>query len=126
MLDALHVLSFVGDGCRISREREVPIPVWHDTHVLAVRQQVAARRKLIDPRKRRTVGRMPEELHIVQRLQIPTERHTEFHERLHLGGEVEHPVVDCVIHRLDAEPVARGEQRTVPLVPDSERELTSQ
>src|SRR4030095_14507905 len=69
---------------------------------------------------------MTEELHVVQRLPIPAERHAELYERLHLGGEVDRAVMDRVVHRLDAEPVARSEQRTVTFVPDGERELTSQ
>ena len=104
----------------------IPVPVLHDAHVLAVRHQVAPRRKLIDAGEQRAVGGVRDEVHVVQRLAIPAKGNAELDERLHLGREVEGSVVDRVVQRLDAEAVARREQRAVAVIPDGVRELTAQ
>ena len=57
---------------------------------------------------------------------IPAQRNAELGERLDLRREIERPVVDRVVERLDAEAVARREELAVARVPDRERELASQ
>ena len=104
----------------------VPVPVRDDANLLAVGQQVARRRELVDAREQRAIGRMRHEMHVVERVAIPAQRHAERGERLDLRGEIERAVVDRVVERLDAEAVARREELAVARVPDGEGELAAQ
>ena len=50
----------------------------------------------------------------------------ERHDRLHLGGEAHAPRVGGEEQRLDAEPVARDQERAAPRIPQREREHPTQ
>ncbi len=111
---------------RLLRGRVVPVPVRNHADLLAVGQEVAGRRELVDAGEQRTVGRVRHEVHVVERLAIPAQRHAESGERLDLRRQIEGAFMHRVVERLDAEPVARREQLPIPLVPDRERELAAQ
>src|SRR5262245_34209259 len=61
-----------------------------------------------------------------ERLPIPARGHTEREECLHFRREVQPPGVEGVEQRLDAEPIPRGEEHLVRLVPQENRELPAQ
>src|SRR4029453_7518810 len=124
--EPLDVLARIAPRCDVVRARIVPVPVLHDPDLLTIRDEVAARRDLVDSLEQRTIRRVRDEVNVVKRVAIPCERHTEIDECLYLGREVEVAIVDRVVERLDAEAIASGEQYLVALIPDRECELAAQ
>ena len=89
-------------------------------------EQVVARRHLRDALVER-VGRLPADHGgVEQPLAAPARGDPGREQRLHLGGEVERALVPGEEQRLDAEPVAGGEEPLLRLVPEHEGVLAAQ
>ena len=90
-------------------------------------QQVAGRQlaRLAEDRQRRG-DRVEGEVGL-ERVDVDVARHLGLaQQRLQLGGERQHPVLDPVVERLDPEAVAREHQPLLELVPQRDREHPAQ
>ena len=66
VLEPLDPLAPVAVRVRRVGGRVVPVPVRHDADLLAVGQQIARRRELIDALEERAIGRVRDEVDVVQ------------------------------------------------------------
>ena len=113
-----------GAECRRRGVVEVPVP---GGRVRARRRSAdSSRADLKIPRRWFGSVRASGRMNVEERLAIPSDRHAERGERLDLRRHVARAVHDGVVQRLDAEPVARGEQHAVALVPEGEGVLAAQ
>src|SRR5581483_10728192 len=60
------------------------------------------------------------------RIGIPTRGNTRGEQRLHFGREIQRLIAKRIEQRLDAEAIARREQRAMLVIPNDERELAAQ
>ena len=89
-------------------------------------QEIVPRRHLEHAFEQGADGAAAQVDRVVNRFDVPSGRHPRGEERLHLRRDEQGVVVHRVEQRLDAEPVAAGEQRAMRLVPQHEGELPPQ
>ncbi len=104
----------------------VPVPVLRHMDTVAVGHQVATWRQLAYAGEQRLLGRMRDEMDVVERCAVPLEGHPQRRQSLDLRGEVEGAVVESVVERLDAKAITGGKELSRPFVPNGKRELTAQ
>ena len=106
------------------RPRQIPVPL--QPHRPFPGPHHVPRRHLSNPAKQRPPLIRTRKQPLVHPALVPRARHPRREKRLRLRREVERAVVLRVEERLEAEAVARREQRTGLLVPDHEGELAAQ
>src|SRR4029453_13179723 len=111
---------------RGGRERVVEVPIAMDLYAARAGDQVVARWQRAHTLVQR-VRRLSARGHgIEQALAAPPGGHAGGEQRLHLGGEVQRTLVPGVEEGLDAEPVARGKEPLLGVVPQDEGVLTTE
>ena len=102
-------------------------PVAPHDDVAVADEQVVARQQLLDaPEERLAVQHELEGEVVLQALGVGLDRREERQQRLGLGGQEQQAVDLRVVEGLDAEAVARAEERLLLLVPEGEREHAAQ
>jgi hypothetical protein len=127
-LDELRLRVFVGDD-GTAGEANVPVPTRDGWRLPAAQKKGMAGRQLVSRAVDRSRIRHVAEREVVfDRRRIDLERQAAMgQQRLQLRAEHELTVAQVgVVKRLDAEAVAREEQRLLALVPDGEREHAAQ
>src|SRR5215218_3612366 len=101
----------------IGVEVDLPVPAHFDGAVSNA--QNVAGKELVDALEQRLAGKAELKAEVVlEPVQIGLDLGNKWEQGLDLGREVENAVRDCVVERLDAEAIARHDERARVLVPE--------